>query len=227
MHLNWRDEVDLLTKMGVKVYGLQALGRSHATSFYREIATRTGGQHLTLDQFEDVINIIMAICYQQAGSTELSQWETQVETNGQMNRSLNRVFATLSSRTTSSSKYENKTGLVPVAPGRFQVMDVDLDQSIREYVESNGLIFKTGRGFYEFTKRELIQERKEVVVRDRLTGDMFTGEAARKLIGLDSGERKSVRPDGSGRYQVFVQSTSYNRKLVGGTKFLYEVDMSR
>lgn len=77
--------------------------------------------------------------------------------------------------------------------------------------------------FYEFTKRETIQDKKEIVIRNKVTGDMFTGSAARKLLNIPLGMGKSkISPKHGDKYDVFVQSTSYNRKLVGGTRFLYE-----
>jgi len=46
--------------------------------------------------------------------------------------------------------------LVPVSPSRFQVLEVDADTPIRAFAESNGLLFRPGRGFYQFTKAETI-----------------------------------------------------------------------
>ncbi len=56
-----------------------------------------------------------------------------------------------------------------------QVLHVDRKCSIKEYVQRNSLLFKAGRGFYEFTKPEIISGKKEVVLLDKNTGDMFTG----------------------------------------------------
>ena len=50
-------------------------------------------------------------------------------------------------------------------------------------MQNNSLLFKTGRGFYEFTKPEVISHKKEVVLVDRATGDMFTGKEACDMIG--------------------------------------------
>ena len=41
---------------------------------------------------------------------------------------------------------------------------------------NNSLLFKAGRGFYEFTKPEIISHKKEVVLIEKETGDMFTGK---------------------------------------------------
>ena len=43
---------------------------------------------------------------------------------------------------------------------------------IRSFVNKNGLIFKTGRGFYEFTKPEKISDQKEVVLVDKVRGNI-------------------------------------------------------
>lgn len=58
--------------------------------------------------------------------------------------------------------------LTPVDGARFQVLDVDERGDIRSFVQKNGLIFKTGRGFYEFTKPEKISDKKEVVLVDKV-----------------------------------------------------------
>ena len=97
--------------------------------------------------------------------------------------------------------------------------------SIKEFVSRNSLVFKAGRGFYEFTKPENISHKKEIVLQERATGDMFTGAEACRMIG--AGGPGKIAPASLARFRVFVQSTSYNRVLVGGTGFLYEVDPDR
>ncbi len=39
---------------------------------------------------------------------------------------------------------------------------------IKTFVQKNSLLFKTGRGFYEFTKPEKISDKKEVVLIDKV-----------------------------------------------------------
>jgi hypothetical protein len=58
------------------------------------------------------------------------------------------------------------------------VLTVDDRISIKDFVQANTLVFKAGRGFYEFTKPEKISNKKEVVLVDKVTGDMFTGQQA-------------------------------------------------
>jgi hypothetical protein len=220
--LNWRTELDRLTEMGIPVYGVQALNRGHATGFYKELAEKSGGFHLNLDQFAYITDMVLAVCYKQSSDDQLQEYEQEVVKQGRMSRGLNKMFATMLKREVPTEYAEADLQAVP--PGRFQVLDVDEDTSIREFVEDNGLTFHKGRGFYEFTKTETVQGYKEIILQERATGDFYAGEKARELIGLPLGETARIRPSALEKYAVFVQSTSVNRKLIGGTKFLYEVE---
>ena len=51
---------------------------------------------------------------------------------------------------------------------------------------------------------------------------MFTGPEASNVIGAGGSSR--IKPTSLEKWRVFVQSTSYNRVLMPGTGFLYEVD---
>jgi hypothetical protein len=219
--LDWRKEVDALGRKGIPVYGVQALNRGHATHFYKELARTSGGFHLSLDQFAYITDMLLAICYKQSSDAKLQAYEAEVATEGRMNRGLSNMFNTMLKRAAASAFGEADLRAVP--PGRFQFLEVDEESPIKQFVLENGLSFKTGRGFYEFTKTETIQGRKEVVLMDRKTGDLYSGERAREMLGLPPGETVRIRPASLEKYVVFVQSTSANRKLLGGTKFLYEV----
>jgi len=86
----------------------------------------------------------------------------------------------------------------------------------------------TGQGFYEFLKpSEKIQSGKEVILQHKSSGDMFSGKKARQLIGLDPNGSLGIETVKKVNlpvdYKVFVQSTSYNRVLVGDSEFLYKV----
>jgi hypothetical protein len=220
--LNWRKELDSLTESGITVYGIQALNRAHATPFYQELAHKSGGFHLNLDQFSYITDFFLSVCYQQSSSEQLQNYEQEIVSQGRMNRGLNQMFDTLLKRD-KSEKFE-ATDLRAVKPGRFQILSVDNDISIKAFVLENGLTFKVGRGFYEFTKTETIQATKEIVLMERKTGDLFAGDAARELLGLPMGETARIKPQNLEQYVVFVQSTSANRKLIAATKFLYEVE---
>ena len=146
-----------------------------------------------------------------------------------MRTNLGRLYGKSDAETLSEITREyGATDLQVVPPGRFQVLDVDEDCQIDQFVKNEGLTFQKGKGFYEFTKAVDIQSYKEVVLMDRRTGDMFTGNKAREIMGIPIGVNARCRPETySDKYIAFIQSTSMNRKLLAGTKFLYEVDASR
>jgi hypothetical protein len=219
--LDWRKELDTLTSKGVLVHGVQALNEGQATAFYAELAHRSGGAHIKLSQFSEATEMFLAVVYQQQSPEALQKYEEEVTTSKRMTRTMSSIFDSLNKRD-SKGRYR-KVDAKAVAEGRFQQIPVDYDQPIKQLVEASGLVFKTGRGFYEFTKRETIQAKKEIVILDKETGDMYQGSAAREVLGLPEGESVDIKPTfDRERYTVFVQSTSNNRKLIGDTTFLYE-----
>ena len=59
---------------------------------------------------------------------------------------------------------------------------------------------------------------------DKISGDMYTGEDALKLIGVGSSSLKNkIKCKELEKWRVFVQSTSANRVLISNTGFLYEI----
>ncbi len=224
--LDWRNEIDVLQQMNVSVYGVQALNRKTATPFYEEIARKTGGFHLALDQFSHISDLITAIAFKQEGPGRLQAFEAELVKTGKMNRSYERSINKLLGKKNAKSRYKSLNGLDAVSPGRFQVMRVDRDIPITNFVSEQGVTFDTGRGFYEFTKRVLVQANKEVVLMDDVSGDLFSGAKARKMLNLPKigVEPMKISPTDLPGYTAFIQSTSFNRKLLSGTRFLYEVD---
>lgn len=220
--LDWRNELKLLLEAGIHVYGVQALNRKHATNFYETIAEETGGFHLELDQFSSIPDMILAVAYKQESDELLRAFEEEVKKDGRLNRSMRKSFNQLLGRKEAENDFA-KVDLDAVEPGRFQVMKIDKDTPIADFVRAQGVEFKTGRGFYEFIKSVKVQHYKEVILQDRKTGDFFTGEKARDIARIPHGEDATVKPGDLGGYRCFIQSTSNNRKLIGGTRFLYEV----
>lgn len=223
LSLDWRNELGLLCEAGIHVYAVQALNRSCSTSFYKEMAQRTGGFHLNLNQFSDVRDLIMGVCYKQQGEEQLQEFYDRMKESGNLTRSKHTFMTTLMG--TSEVYSASETG--SAVEGRFQSMAIDHDCSIRDFVEAQGLAFKAGKGFYEFTKPAIIQAKKEVLLINNETGDVIMGDEARSRLGLPmegTSTVKKVRPNTVRGYTPFVQSTSYNRKLLGGATFLYEVE---
>ena len=222
--LNWREEVKALGNEGVRVYGVQSLNWGpEADRFYEALADLSGGFHIRLDQFGHIVDTVLAICYNEEGGEErVKRFEKEIEASGRMSRGLDSLFTRLMPKRDSKGRFL-KADLKAVPAGRFQVLDVDKDEAIKDFVEGQGLQFATGRGFYEFTKTETIQKTKEIILQDRASGDLFEGDYARELLGIAKGIDVRIRPVDLKKYRVFVQSTSNNRKLLKNTSFLYQV----
>ena len=113
-------------------------------------------------------------------------------------------------------------------------MKVENQMTIRDFVEMNGCTFKKGNGYYSLIPRtadgkansEIIQSDKLVIFVDKETGEVSEDTVAnRKLLGIPYGTKATCRPlqipDVMNKYEIFIQSNSYNRNLDEGTRFLY------
>ncbi|XP_045156402.2 uncharacterized protein LOC123522932 isoform X2 [Mercenaria mercenaria] len=90
-NLFWRDELDVLAGMGVKVYGVQALNATESTPFYEELAERTNGFYLQLKDFNLITDMFLAVCYREADhgqedadQGQLDAFVEEVEKEGRM-----------------------------------------------------------------------------------------------------------------------------------------------
>jgi hypothetical protein len=106
----------------------------------------------------------------------------------------------------------------------FPVSAREEGSQIRDFVENrlSGTAMLKGAAFYQLVKTEdKIQDYKLIAIRDKESGQIFCGPEARDLIGLPRYGDARVRPDTAGKWQVFVQSTSVNRKVNAGTQIMY------
>ena len=228
-HLDWRNEARMLAEMGVRAYTVQCLNIRGAEPFYRGLAEITGGLYLRLDQFRHIETLLLGVAFQQAGDGYVERFEQEVCASGGTAYGVRNIFDILRGRTAAgkpAAATRRRDGLTPVDPARFQVFDVEGTPSIRDFVESMGIRFEKGCGFYpHVTRPETIQENKEVILEDLNTGEMFTGSEARERIGLPFGCRGTVKPNPIPGFRVWVQSTSVNR-ILRERLFLYEVPAS-
>jgi hypothetical protein len=63
-----------------------------------------------------------------------------------------------------------------VSDSSFKCLPVKKRISIREFIKANDLEFATGKGFYQLTKPETIQDNKEIVARRKSDGKIVTGD---------------------------------------------------
>lgn len=105
------------------------------------------------------------------------------------------------------------------------VSSAEHDKAIREFVEdrTGGKLLK-GSAFYQLTKGELkVQDYKLMAVRNKKTGEVFASRDAnqiRSALGLPAFSTK-MSPADLGEWDLFIQSTSTNRKVVAGTDIMY------
>ena len=95
---------------------------------------------------------------------------------------------------------------------------------IRPFVESRlkGESLLKGAAFYQLTKVEKkIQDHKRIVIRDKTSKAIYGGDAARTMLGLPAFGDVRLVPKDLGNYDVFIQSTSVNRKVPAGSEVLY------
>lgn len=105
----------------------------------------------------------------------------------------------------------------------FKSFEVKTEAPVKEFVEARTRKdYVIGQAYYMLMKSEKIQPQKAVLIVEKQTGAIFGGRAARDMIGLPGDKPAKVTPGNHSNYDVFVQSTSTNRKLPRGTKVLID-----
>lgn len=117
------------------------------------------------------------------------------------------------------------SALQQIDPKEVSLYVVDpADQGIwiRDFILKHRMQYLKGAAFYQLTKTEAkVSHTKLFVIRDRNTGKLFTGPEARQMIGLPTDRNARLHPGDHDKYDIFIQSESINRKLVGGTGVVY------
>lgn len=104
--------------------------------------------------------------------------------------------------------------------GQYRFLDVKREGQIADFVEREmKRAYRLGEAFYQLSKPEKVQPGKTIALMDKKSKSVFTGVNARSVLGLPNHEVK-VAPASHPDYDIFIQSTSTNRKLVPGTKLL-------
>lgn len=104
---------------------------------------------------------------------------------------------------------------------RFKPVAVSKEQRIDEaVVEATGKPYIKGTAFYQLTKREEIQAHKDLLLTEKGKKTIYGGPQVRTLLNLPQYQDGKVTPGNHANFDIFVQSTSDNRKLVRGTRLL-------
>lgn len=134
-------------------------------------------------------------------------------------------------KTVSVSDIQNKLKPVNVTHSVFTVLPHDVADDgkveIRKFVVNRfGIPYKIGDWFYLLDKKETIQPSKQVVL--RANGKFWYGDmgVARGMLGLPD-SNVNVLPGTYNGYEIFVQSTSINRKFKPGAEILHAPGLNK
>lgn len=122
----------------------------------------------------------------------------------------------------------NLAALEPVEPKKYSLyvsgeLPTDTDgMMISEFILARRMQYLKGAAFYQLVKDEnRVQPDKNVLIRERTTGKVFGGAQARKMIGLPDHQNARLRPGDHKNFDIFIQSSSWNRKVPINTGILY------
>lgn len=111
--------------------------------------------------------------------------------------------------------------LTPLTVTNYTLYPVTVTGSIKALVENiTGQPYKKGSTYYQLSKPETVQKTKKICIQDKTTHQMFTGPNARTLLGFPSTADVEVNPSALGNFDIYVESTSVNRKLLANTNIL-------
>jgi hypothetical protein len=170
---------------------------------------------------ESAHNFMQARATGVRGTTNLFQINAEAVTPEAVHQAATRVkkgmYQTLPVPQATESVTDPATGMPIIDPktGRPKVKPIE----IKTFVESRLGQYNQGSAFYQLTKPEKVQPQKAIVLREHLSGDLYTGPAVRQMLGLPNYEVR-VEPAAHDAYDIFVQSTSVNRHLVPGTSVI-------
>ena len=112
----------------------------------------------------------------------------------------------------------------------YKLYEVGQESRVDEFVSSKTKKdYVIGSSYYQLSKKEKVQPNKAVLIQDKKSKAIYGGDNARALIGLptDGVSHAEVEPMDHGPYDVFIMSTSVNRKLPRGTKVLVNPNFTK
>jgi Mg-chelatase subunit ChlD len=156
------------------------------------------------------------------GMEVATQWAAAATSNYVANRSVGiNAMSTFYTDLSDLTSKDLKTSLANIQD-KVKTFTVPAEVEIRPFIEEKtGYPYQAGSVFYQLTKTEKVQDTKKLLIQEKNTKAIYAGNEARTLLGLPTGVDCRVRPGNHANFDLFVQSTSVNRKLVRGTKLVH------
>lgn len=164
----------------------------------------------------------------------IQEWETNSkgmnEATAKTQSAVDSYFTARSAGSRSSTTFYadasqvDTSKLVPITKevSMYLVPSNEMGIEIQKFILKHRMQYLKGAAFYQLTKTEArVQPDKMVLVRDRTTGEIYAGKDARKMIGLPDNSNARLHPGDHKNYDIFIQSSSVNRKLVAGSAVVY------
>ncbi|HEY6018374.1 MAG TPA: vWA domain-containing protein, partial [Candidatus Paceibacterota bacterium] len=119
-------------------------------------------------------------------------------------------------------------GLTPLDPSEYILVPVifknpfqEGDDRIDNFITSLGHQFVAGRGYYQLTLAPVkVQIQKDIAIVEKKSGKVYVGNNARALLGVPDNITVTLRAGQNPDYDIYIQSTSNNRKLLLGQTLL-------
>ncbi|XP_033749926.1 uncharacterized protein LOC117334421 [Pecten maximus] len=132
-NINWRDEMDVLKGMGVKVYGVHCgTNRGPAEHFYGLLAEETGGCLLKLVHFSLITEMFLAVCYKEAAPEQLEAYEEELAQEGKLSEGTKDLLRQLDTKPTERVEETDDKKAAPTKKERYVYAawwDVSLDKT--------------------------------------------------------------------------------------------------
>jgi hypothetical protein len=153
------------------------------------------------------------------GVSEVGDTMRQGVTNYMQNRASGvRGTKSFFSFNTNVSLKDAKKKLQELNPNQYMLLPVHKKSVIKPFAESwTQKPYVQGSVYYLLTKKEKIQAYKQICIQEKVTGKVYSGTAARDMLGLPAYE-VTVNPAEFKDMDIFVQSSSVNRNLMPGSK---------
>jgi len=105
----------------------------------------------------------------------------------------------------------------------FKILKVDKEYNVADFVkEKLKKDLVVGTVYYQLTKPELLRKGRQLLIMEKNKNSIWGGEEAYHLLNLPQNGNVQLNPGNLSNYDIFVESRSNNRKLVRGTKVLFD-----